>query len=526
MHVRAVNLVRGGVRRAFVGACHVSRKSQTVNVEASRTHQLTGRTWDAVVVGGGHNGLIAAAYLAKAGRQVAVLERRHIVGGAAVTEEIVPGFKFSRASYLLSLLRPAIIKELELKRHGLHLLPRSPSSFTPTARATAGGGGAPEYLLMGPDAAATHAQISKFSTRDADAYPRYEAMLERFSYMIEPLLDTVPPESPPPGTASQPWRERLQHAATYGGILRRAAALGHPDLLAFAELLLAPASKVLNKWFELPASPSRIGSFVYKGADGAGEIRATLYVRGGMGAVSDAIASSALEAGAVIATNAEVAEIVVEGADSAGEGGVVTGVLLTDGTLVRAKNVLSNATPRVTFEKLVRESSMPPDFLTAIKGIDYSSGTTKINVAVDRLPSFIACPRSPSDAPGPEHQGTIHLGADSQAKQAARLPGCEHHEEFAERCYSLIDEYAPGFSSSIIGADILTPPDLERVLGGNIFHGAMGLDALFQLRPVQGSSGYRTPIKGLYLCGAGAHPGGGVMGAPGRNCASVVLKDD
>lgn len=252
-------------------------------------------------------------------------------------------------------------------------------------------------------------------------------------------------------------------------------------------------------------------------------------------------------------------------------------VILVDGSEVRAKQVLSNATPAVTFLKLMPESVLDEEFLTSVKSIDYKSGTTKINIAVDRLPMFRACSRTDNTA-GPEHCGTIHLGADcmdeidiayreallgrassrpliemtipSVLDETIAPPGKhvinlfiqytpydlktgnwqdqETRDAFAKTCFDLIEEYAPGFSSSIIGYDMLTPPDLERVLGltgGNIFHGAMGLDALFLLRPLKGWSGYRTPVKGLYMCGAGAHPGGGVMGAPGRNAASVVLKD-
>ncbi|ONK74506.1 uncharacterized protein A4U43_C03F7070 [Asparagus officinalis] len=295
------------------------------------------------------------------------------------------------------------------------------------------------------------------------------------------------------------------------------------------------------------------------------------YVEGGMGSVSLAISNSAREAGAHIFTNAEVSQMLVD--EKTGE---VIGVQLVDGTKVHSSVVLSNTTPYKTFVELLPPDVLPEEFLSAVKNIDYSSGTTKINLAVDRLPQFL-CSNSDPEA-GPQHVGTIHIGSESMEEidlaykdalngvpskrpliemtipsvldKTISPPG-QHvvnlfvqytpyklsegswqdpriRESFAQRCFSLIDEYAPGFSSSVLGYDMLTPPDLEREIGltgGNIFHGAMSLDSLFLMRPVKGWSGYRTPLKGLYLCGSGAHPGGGVMGAPGRNAASVVIQD-
>ncbi|KAH9711441.1 Amino oxidase domain-containing protein [Citrus sinensis] len=475
----------------------------------STTSALKEKKWDALVIGGGHNGLTAAAYLARAGLSVAVLERRHVIGGAAVTEELIPGFKFSRCSYLQSLLRPSLIKELELARHGLKLLKRNPSSFTPCLDG--------RYLLLGPDKQLNHSEISKFSERDADAFVR-----------------------------------------------------------EFVDLLLSPASKVLNKWFETDvlkatlATDAVIGTMSSVHTPGSGYVLLHhvmgetdgnpgiwSYVEGGMGSVSMAISSAAREAGAHIVTRAEVQ--------------------LADGAQVHSSIVLSNATPYKTFMDLVPGNILPDDFILSIKHSDYSSGTTKINLAVDKLPQFQCCKLSHPD-PGPQHVGTIHIGSESMeeihsACQEAvnglpsRRPIIEmtipsvldktisppgnhvinlfiqytpykpsdgswmdpaYRDSFANRCFSLIDEYAPGFSSSIIGYDMLTPPDLEREIGltgGNIFHGAMGLDSLFLMRPVKGWSNYRTPLQGLYMCGSGTHPGGGVMGAPGRNAAGIVLQD-
>uniref|UniRef100_A0A0V0IHP9 Putative pyridine nucleotide-disulfide oxidoreductase domain-containing protein 2-like n=2 Tax=Solanum chacoense TaxID=4108 RepID=A0A0V0IHP9_SOLCH len=521
------------------------------------------KKWDALIIGGGHNGLTAAAYLARSGLSVAVLERRHIIGGAAVTEELIPGFKFSRCSYLQSLLRPCVIKELELKRHGLKLLKRSPSSFTPLLDG--------RYLLLGSDKELNYSEISKFSKSDADAYSRYESQLDKFCEFMDPLLDSSTPETLQGSShLNTRMRHKLQNSAFWANCLRRALHLGQKDLVDLMDLLLAPASKVLNNWFEADvlkvtlATDAVIGStHVRGGRDG--------YVEGGMGSVSSAIAAAAKEAGATILQMPNVSKLMIE------DTGRVHGVLLADGTILHSSVVLSNATPFKTFMDLVPDDVLPHDFHKAIKCSDYRSATTKINLAVDRLPQFQCCNLSHPDA-GPQHGGTIHIGPESieemhSAAQDAenglpsRRPIIEmtiptvfdktispsgkhviglfiqytpykpsdgswensvYRESFAQRCFSMIDEYAPGFSSSIIGYDMLTPPDLEREIGltgGNIFHGSMGLDSLFLMRPVKGWSNYRTPIEGLYLCGSGTHPGGGVMGAPGRNAAHVVIED-
>ncbi|KAJ4912363.1 FAD/NAD(P)-binding oxidoreductase family protein [Raphanus sativus] len=545
--------------------------------------QLTKKKWDAVVIGGGHNGLVAAAYLARGGLSVAVLERRHVIGGAAVTEEIVPGFKFSRCSYVQGLIRPCIIRELELGRHGLKLLKRSPASFTPCLDG--------RYLLLGPDQTLNHSEISKFSMSDAEAYPIYEKQLERFGRFMDTLLDTAPPESLQGDSSfNDKLSNKLHKSAFWARCLRQAASLGQKDMVDFMDLLLAPASKVLNNWFESDvlkatlATDAVIGSTASVHTPGSGyvllhhvmgetdgEHGIWSYVQGGMGSVSMAIANAAKEAGAQIFTNAEVSEVLTEDSSS------VKGVLLADGTRVESSVILSNATPYRTFVELVPSNVLPEKFVSAIKNSDYSSATTKINMAVDKLPQFQCCNTNHS-RPGPEHFGTIHIGAetmdevhtachDAENGLPSRRPVIEmtipstldntisppgkhvinlfiqytpykpsdgtwedpvYREAFAQRCFKLIDEYAPGFSSSVISYDMLTPPDLEREIGltgGNIFHGAMGLDSLFLMRPVKGWSNYKSPLKGLYLCGSGAHPGGGVMGAPGRNAALVVLED-
>ncbi|XP_068646179.1 uncharacterized protein [Aristolochia californica] len=540
--------------------------------------------WDAVVVGAGHNGLTAAAYLARSGLSVLVLERRHIIGGAAVTEEIVPGFRFSRCSYLQSLLRPVVLRELELKKHGLKLLKRNPSSFTPCLDGRS--------LLLGPDASLNRSEIAKFSTKDAMAYPKYEDQLNRFCGFMDSLLDSPTPEIMHdfPSFTDQ-LRDKLHKSLFWSRRLQQAFSMGQKDMLDFVDLLVSPASKVLNNWFEADvlkatlATDAVIGTVASVHTPGSGYVLLHhvmgetdgdrgiwSYVEGGMGSVSLAISKAAVNAGARIETNAEVAEVIVNG-----DSGKAGGVRLIDGTEINSSVVLSNATPYLTFTKLVSQAALPEDFLLSVKNSDYSSGTTKINLAVDRLPQF-ECLKSASQEAGPQHMGTIHIGAETMeeihsacqdacngfpskrpliemtipsALDKTISPPGKHvinlfvqytpyklsegswedssfRESIARRCFSVIDEYAPGFSSSIVAYDMLAPPDLERefsLTGGNIFHGAMGLDSLFLMRPVKGWSDYRTPLRGLYLCGSGTHPGGGVMGAPGRNAAHVVIKD-
>ncbi|GLJ29666.1 hypothetical protein SUGI_0584980 [Cryptomeria japonica] len=574
-------LNKEAILRPFSASFTTDAKVGGTNFLAKSCHR--NRKWDALVIGGGHNGLTAAAYLAKSGLQVAVLERRHLLGGAAVTEELIPGFKFSRGSYLQSLLRPCVIRELDLERHGLKLLARNPSSFTPALDGN--------YLLLGPDAVLNHTEISKFSKRDAEAYSRYEQQLEKFSDFMDSLLDISPPEVTNQMSAMGRKMDKLQRLAFWARLMQKSISLGQKDMIEFINLLLAPASKVLNEWFESEILKATLATDAVIGAMGSvhtpgsgyvllhhvmGETNGVRgiwsYVEGGMGAVSNAIAKAASEAGASLVTNVEVRQLMVDEQTK-----VVSGVLLSDGTQINAPVVLSNATPWVTFMKLTPANVLSEGFLNAVKGLDYSSGTTKINLAVDRLPQFRSCKPCSTEG-GPEHRGTIHLGADSMEEidmayrdalngHPSRRPLIEMtipsvldktisppgkhvinlfiqytpyklqsgdwqdpttRDAFSKQCFNLIDEYAPGFSSSIIGYDMLTPPDLEKTFGltgGNIFHGAMGLDSLFLLRPVKGCSGYKTPLKGLYLCGAGSHPGGGVMGAPGRNAAKVVLQD-
>jgi phytoene dehydrogenase-like protein len=524
-------------------------------------------SYDLIVVGGGHNGLVTAAYAARAGLKVLVLERREVLGGACVTEELWPGFKVSTAAYVNSLLRPEIIRDLDLKRHGFKMLPRNPSSFTPFPDGRS--------LMLGPNKAMTHKEISKFSVKDAEALPKYEQMLERVASFLEPTLVQTPPN---------PWSFRPGNLLQLAKLGMGFARLGTDGQKAI-EILTGAATPILDRWFESEqlkvtlatdaiigamASPSMPGTAYVLFHHVMGEcdgIRGVWgYVRGGMGGISNAIASAARENGAEIRTHAEVSQIVVQG-------GAATGVVLKDGTEISGRRVASGADANVTFLKLVGAAKLPPEFVEAVRHIDYRSASLKINISLSELPDFTAMPGT---APGLQHRGTIHIspsmnyieraydGAkygcpseypiieatipsvldDSLAPEgkhvmsmftqyfpyqlASGLSLQEEKEKYAERCFDLMNEYAPNFRRSVIGREVLSPVDLEKrfgLTGGNIMQGTMSLSSLSFMRPVPGYADYRTPIKGLYLCGAATHPGGGVMGACGYNAAREILRD-
>ena len=534
---------------------------------------------DTLIIGGGHNGLVCAAYLARAGRRVLVLERRDQVGGACVTDTLAPGYRSSTASYVVSLLLPEIERELKLADFGYRVLSRSPSSFTPFADG--------RWLLMGPDAGLNQREIAKFSARDAESFPKYEALLTRIAEALEPALMGTPPDLLPlPAT----WRarglmDRLRNLRRGGSLYRALSRLGD-DLPEAMEILTGAATPVLDRWFESPqlkgtlATDAIIGSFTPPSAPGSGYVllhhvmgmaggaRGVWgYVQGGMGALTQAMARSAQSLGVEIRCNADVAGISVESNRA-------TGVHLADGSVIHAGQIASNATAHVTFGKLMREVPMQPDFARAVQRIDYSSAAVKINLAVSELPRFRCMPDRRGGI-GPEHRGTIHINAlpedierafeDARRGRPSERPVIEmvipssldttlaprgHHivnlfvqyapymprgagwdeglrEAFAERCIAQISEYAPNFARSVLHREVLAPPDLEarfNLTGGNIFQGAMPLHQLFSFRPVPGWSDYATPVKGLFLCGAASHPGGGVMGACGRNAAQAMLR--
>jgi phytoene dehydrogenase-like protein len=520
--------------------------------------------YDAIVIGAGHNGLVTACYLARAGLRVLVLERRYVVGGACVTEETFPGYKVSTAAYVNSLFHTPIVRDLKLAAYGYEVLARDPSSFTPLPDGRS--------LLMGPDAELTRREIAKFSARDAERYPRYEEMLERVAALVEPTLTMAPPD---------PLRPRLGDVRTLLSLARSFRRLRNGAGEA-VEILTGAARPILDRWFESEelkgtlatdaiigamASPSMPGTayvlFHHVMGEAGGARGVWGYMRGGMGGITQALAAAARDLGADIRCNAEVERILVRD-------GRAVGVALTSGDEFDAPIVASNADARVTFLHLLERNALPDEFVADVERISYASASVKINVALAELPDFRALPGT---APGPQHRGTIHICPDQDYIERAfddakygrpsaepvlecTIPSVvdptvappgrhlmsmfvqyapyelrdgswdDHREAFADRCFDVLDEYAPNFKRAVIDRQVLTPLDLERVFkltGGNIFQGAMNPGQLFAFRPVPGYARYRTPIRGLYLCGAAAHPGGGVMGTPGFNAAREIL---
>jgi phytoene dehydrogenase-like protein len=523
-------------------------------------------TYDSIIIGAGHNGLVTAAYLAKAGQRVLVLERRDILGGCCITEELWPGYKVSTAAYVNSLLRPEIIRDLELKKHGFEMMPRSPSSFTPFPDG--------RYLLMGPDKDLTHREIAKFSTKDAENYPKYEEMLTRVADFLEPLLIETPPD--PWGGIGDLWQ--------LGKLAWKFRKLGRTVGSEAIEIMTGAAKPILDRWFESDELKATIATDAVIGAYASPSMPGTAYVlfhhvmgecngvrgvwgyvRGGMGMIPQTIAAAAKQYGAVIKTNAEVGKILTRE-------GVATGVALKDGTEFHARRVISCADANITFNKLCDAKDLPNEFRASINRIDYSSATVKINVCLSEPPQFKCLPGS---GVGPHHHGTMHIcpsmdyieKAFDEAKYGrwAQNPMLEctmataldntlappgkhimsmfvqyapYHltgttwdvekDKFADRCFDILNEYAPNFKASVIDRLVIPPPDMEKlwgITGGNIMQGTMSLSSMFSLRPTAGFAKYRTPIRGLYLCGAAAHPGGGVMGAAGYNAAREILRD-
>lgn len=533
--------------------------------------------YDCVIIGGGHNGLVAAAYLARAGKSVCVLERRHVLGGCSSSEQLWPGYRVSTAAYVISLFLPEIIRDLRLKHYGLTILPRSPSSYTPLLEGRS--------LLMGPDQSARAQQIAKFSHQDASNFPKYEALLERVASALEPILSkTAPDPLPLPkelrkiGVA-----KRLRDTGRVWDLYQRAAQLG-PDLPAAIELLTGAARPILERWFRAEvlratlATDAIIGAFAPPSSPGtayvllhhvmgsAGGARGVWgYVQGGMGGLADALEAACLDLHVTIQREAAVEKIL-------SQQGRVCGVQLADGSLVEAAVVVSSVDAHRTFRGLCDPQSLPAEFLQAVDRIDYSSASAKINLALSEPPSFRA---DPSQGTALHHRGTIHISptldyierAYDDAKYGwpstepvleITLPTAidatiapsgkqlmsmfvqyapyrlaqgtwdEIKEDFADRCIELLARYAPNVPAAIEHRQVLSPLDLERTFGltgGNIMQGAMNLNQLFFLRPVAGWSDHRTPLGGLYLCGAASHPGGGVMGACGRNAAEEILRD-
>jgi phytoene dehydrogenase-like protein len=538
-----------------------------------RKHQR----YDCLIIGGGHNGLVAAAYLARAGKSVCVLERRHVLGGCSVTEELWPGFKVSVASYVISLFRPEIIRDLKLKQYGLSILPRDPSSFTPLLDGRS--------LVMGPDERMTCREIAKFSRRDAERYPTYNRLLERVAATIEPILAKAAPDPLPlPAT----WRKigiakRVRDTSRLVEVYRAISGLG-ADLPDAIELLVGAARPILERWFEAEvlratlATDAVIGAFASPSYPGtayvllhhvmgeAGGARGVWgYVQGGMGGLAAALAAACRDLHVELRRESPVKRILVDK-------GRVRGVTLWDDSLIEAGIVASSIDAHQTFERLLDPSELPADFREAVAKIDYASASAKINLALAEPPRFTCLPEP---GIGPHHRGTIHIGSTLDTTERAfddakygwpstepildvTLPSAvdpslapegrhvmnifvqyapyklaegkswdDIKEDFADRCIGLLARYAPNVPGAVLHRQILSPLDLERTFGltgGHIMQGAMTPSQLFALRPVAGWADHHTPIPGLYLCGAASHPGGGVIGACGKNAAEEILR--
>ncbi|MGC9997658.1 MAG: NAD(P)/FAD-dependent oxidoreductase [Terriglobia bacterium] len=528
------------------------------------------KPYDAIIIGGGHNGLVTAGYLARAGLRVLELESRRVVGGACVTEEIFPGFKFSTTSYLCSLLQDKVIRELELERFGYHVYPKDPAFFSPFPDG--------RYLLMWSDTRATCEEIAKFSTHDAEVYPHYEDHIDRLARFIEPLLLQSPPGLVPRGFDD--WRS----LARLGLGLNR---MPKEERVGHLRILTQSVKDFLDPWFESeqlktalatdgvigtkggPYTPGTAYVLMHHCMGGVGGKRGLWgFVRGGMGSITQAMADSARSRGAEIRTEALAERVLIQG-------GRAVGIVLEGGEEIRARIVVSGVDPKRTFLKLVESSHLDKEFLGAVRAFKSEGVSMKINLALDGLPDFKCLPGSQL---APHHKTTIHICPtleyierafdDSKYGRPSRRPMLEitipttydsslappgKHvaniflqyapytlspevatswyglkDSYADGVMDLIEEYAPGFKGLVLHRHVLSPLDLEEeygLTGGNIFQGEMGTDQLYFLRPVPGWAQYRTPIRGLYLCGSGTHPGGGVTGAPGHNAAREILKD-
>ena len=522
-------------------------------------------TYDAIVVGGGHNGLICAAYLARAGQKVAVLESRSRVGGAAVTEEVWPGYHVSVLSYVVSLLRPAVVQELGLARFGYEVYPLDPAYFMPFPDGRS--------FFYWEDVNRAAAEVAKFSTHDARALIDYDQTIGRLVAVVRPLLDQAPP------------RLDLRRPQGLGSILGPGRHLLHyrSELRELADIMTMSVSDYLDQWFEDPAvkgalSPGGvIGAWAgphspgtayvllhHRLGEAGGQRGGWGFVKGGMGGLSEILASAGRSHGAEIRTSARVGQILLER-------GRVRGVALEDGTELTSERVISAVHPQTTMLDLVGRQHLPAGLVQEMERYRSRSGSAKVNLALAELPNFRALPGSEL---GPQHPEFIinpsidylHRAWDDAlsgrwsrepmmdcviptAKDRTLAPPGRHilscfvqyapyqlrgasweqeREKFADRVVELLGQYAPNLPGAVLHRQVVTPLDMERdygLLGGNIFQGEMSLDQLYCLRPASQAGAYRTPVAGLYLGGSGTHPGGGVMGAPGRNAARAVLSD-
>ena len=525
--------------------------------------------FDVVVIGGGHNGLVCAFYLARAGHSVCVLERRHIVGGAAVTEEFHPGFRNSTASYSVSLLSQQVIADMELPRYGLDVRLREAGYFVPL--------GDDDYFLLPKDPAQKLAAIAARSAKDAAAWPEYNRRLDHLTQLLRDTLHETPPNIG--GGLGQ-----VPGALALGNRMRKLGIEGQRDLI---DLFGKSAGDILDSWFETPVLKGMLAFDALTGNYASPYTPGTAYVllhhvfgqvngvdgawghaMGGMGAITQAMARACEEHGVVIRTEAPVAEVLRDGPRA-------TGVRLESGEEIHARAVAANVNPKLLFGKMLPDDAVPPAFARRMRDWTCASGTFRMNVALSELPDFTCLPNA-GGAEGRHHRASIlftpSLGYLERAFDDARQlgwarqpaiemhipstidpslapPGChvaslfcqqfapllpdgrqwpDEREAAADAVIDTVTRFAPNFRASILGRMVLSPHDLEErlgLVGGDIFHGALRLDQLFSARPMLGHADYRMPLAGLYLCGSGAHPGGGVTGIPGHNAAHEMLKD-
>ncbi|MGK9232896.1 NAD(P)/FAD-dependent oxidoreductase [Inquilinus limosus] len=527
--------------------------------------------FDVAVIGGGHNGLVCAAYLAAAGLKVVVLERRKVVGGAAVTEEFHPGFRNSVASYTVSLLNPKVIRDLDLPGHGLKVIERRLANFLPVDDSRS---------LIAAPGGRTKQAIARFSARDAERYDAYSDRLDAIADVLRDIVLRTPPNVIEGGwSAALP---QLVRAGSLGNRLRRLDMVMRRDLL---DLFTKSAADFLDGWFETPAVQALFGFDSIVGNYASPYHPGTAYVLlhhvfgevngkkgvwghavGGMGAITQAMAKSAAARGAVIRTDAAVREVIVEG-------GRAAGVVTEAGETIRAGCVVSNLNPKLLYGKLVDPTVLPQDFRERMARFKCGSATFRMNVALSELPDFTCLPgKALADhhtsgiiiGPSLDYMDRAYLDAKAGGWSKAPIiemlipstlddslapPGqhvaslfCQHfdpnlpdgsswddhRETVADLIIDAVNAWAPNFKASVLGRQINSPLDLERtfgLVGGDIFHGALSLDQIFSARPVLGHGDYRAPVPGLYMCGSGTHPGGGVTGAPGHNAAREILAD-